>query len=87
MLPESVLPGFAPVPWALQWRMPRELSPTSSLDAAVHCWKILGLGCRSTFLGSLGKSQGEEFLGLPPQGNPRMYSICINPSNRQLSNP
>ena len=53
----------------------------------MHYWKILGLGCTFTFLGNLDKSQGEEFLGLPTQANPRMYSICINPSNRQLLNP
>lgn len=45
-------------PSGLQWRNPRELSTASSLGSAC-CWKILGFGCRRTFLRSLGRSPGE----------------------------
>lgn len=79
----GVLPGSAPVPWALQWRRSREPSPTTLWGPAVHCWKICGLGCRSTFFGSLGNSQDEEFLGLPPQA----FASNLPTGSFQILNP
>ena len=71
----------------LQQRRPRGPSPATSSGPEVHHGKICRLGCRPTFLGSLGSSQGEEFLGPPPPADPGVHSSCTNPFNWQLSNP